>query len=94
MNWHFDPHSIRPPLPVENDEEPLFVVPNQTLGGYSLRFANSSLLIGRFLTPGDAEKYARSQTRNVRVLVSIPTRDQQPTFMPTNEKAIRLIRHT
>ena len=82
MTWNFTPHDHQMRGPVDNDDEPLLVVPNDR-GGYSLRFADSTTLIGHFATSNEAAEYGRSQCRNVRII----TPSTQPGTQVLDRKA-------
>ena len=68
MTWHFTPHSHKAADPVDNDGEPLLVVPNDR-GGFSLRFADSVTLIGHYPSADAAATYAKTQCQHVRVII-------------------------
>lgn len=92
MTWNMTPHSYQPRGPIDNDDEPLLVVPNER-GGFSLRFADSVTLIGHYATSAEAEEYAKTQCRNVRVIPHSP-RIRSITTPCGLTKAISLIRQS
>jgi hypothetical protein len=90
MTWQYTPHTQQPRKPVRNEEDPVFVVPNGR-GGYALRLAATTTLIGTFSTPDAAARFARSHFTTVRILTAAVAVTEQAVITPISTKANALI---